>query len=314
MQPTPGELASFAKEKAVSLGFDLCGITGALPRGQREFYEWWVDQGYSAGMAYLRAQKRRRFSIEKILPGAKSVLLCAQRIPPGAVSAPEDLGKRAYGKLARYSLHADYHAQLLPRLGELAMAIDGAAGTTRGHFYVDTGPISERAFGALAGVGWIGKHSLLINKELGSWLWLGVVITRASLQPDEPVADHCGKCRRCLDACPTGAILEDIRAVDARKCLSYWNIEHKGSIPEAFHKPMGDWLVGCDICQEVCPWNAQSERKGRPLPSVEYVAADEILEMTEEEFLARFQGRALERAGLAGLQRNAKIVKANHEN
>lgn len=311
MAAGPEELSAFAKEKALSLGFDLCGITGALPRARTEFYDWWVAQGFGAGMSYLRSQKRRRSSIEEILPGAKSVIVCAMRIPAVATPAPADPGARAYGKVARYALHADYHDRLQPLLAALALAIDGAAGTTRAHAYVDTGPLSERAFAIQAGIGWVGKHSLLINRELGSWLWLGEVITRAALAPDSPAADHCGTCRRCLDACPTGAIVEDLRAVDSRKCLSYWNVEHRGPIPVELHAPMGDWLLGCDICQEVCPWTAQSARRGHPEPAVEHLAADELLAMTEAEFTARFQGRAHERAGLDGLQRNARIVARN---
>lgn len=306
-------LTSFAKQKALSLGFDLCGITGALPRKQTEFYEWWVGQGFGAGMHYLRAQQKRRRAIDVVLPGARSVVLCAMRIPAPEKPVPEDLGKRAYGKIARYAQHRDYHARLLPLLEQLALAIDGAAGTTNAHFYVDTGPLSERAFAARAGIGWVGKHSLIIHKEQGSWFWLGEVITRAELDHDEPATDHCGSCRRCLDACPTGAILEEIRAVDARKCLSYWNIEHRGEIPSELRRPMGDWLVGCDVCQEVCPWNAQSARRGRSEPTVEYVAVDDLLTMTPGEFAERFEGRAIERARLEGLQRNARIVKANFD-
>lgn len=315
MSPSPSELSAFAKERAAALGFTLCGVTGALPRGRTEFYDWWVSMGFHGDMNYLRQQKRRRASIEQILPGAKSVVICAMRIPAPADPAapPADLGARPYGKVARYALHQDYHARLLPLLGQLAREIDERAGTTRGHFYVDTGPVSERAFAAQAGLGWIGKHSLLINREEGSWMWLGEVITRAELAPDAPATDHCGKCRRCVDACPTGAIVEELRTVDARKCLSFWNIEHRGPIPAELHKPMGNWLLGCDICQEVCPWNAQSARQGRGSPEVEYVDADELLALTHEQFEERFRGRAIERARLEGLQRNARIVKKNFE-
>jgi epoxyqueuosine reductase len=140
------------------------------------------------------------------------------------------------------------------------------------------------------------------------------VITTLALTPDTPINDHCGKCRRCLDACPTNAIFEDLRAIDSRKCLSYWNIEHRGSIPQEFHAPMQNWLLGCDICQEVCPWTAQSLRTGRkdvgPAP-VEWIAADEILALNQTEFKERYSSRALSRAKLGGLQRNAAIVKKN---
>lgn len=313
-KPSPQELSEFAKAKAASLGFALCGVTGALPRGKTEFYEWWVDQGFAAGMHYLKTQKKRRKSVEEILPGARSVVVCAMRFPGGENKVPADIGTRAYGKVARYALHQDYHDTILPLLEQLALAIDGAAGVSGGLAYVDTGALSERAFAAEAGIGWVGKHSLLIHPEEGSWFWLGEVITRAELAPDSPIADHCGKCRRCLDACPTGAIFENIRAVDSRKCLPYWNIEHRGEIPKELRKPMGDWLLGCDICQEVCPWTAQSLRKGRKEigePPVEYIAVDEVLAMGKEEFKAAYKGRAVARAKLEGLQRNAEIVKEN---
>lgn len=309
--PRAQQLAAFAKEKAASLGFTLCGVTGSLPRGRTEFYEWWVGQGFGAGMDYLRRQVKRRKSVEEVLPGAKSVLVVGMRYPGGDGSPPPDASTRAYGKIARYAQHKDYHDQILPLLSELARAVDEAAGTSGALAYVDTGPLSERAFAQEAGVGWVGKHSLTIHREEGSWLWLGEVLTRAELAFDAPATDHCGTCRRCIDACPTGAILEDLRAVDSRKCIPYWNIEQKGEIPPEVRRGMGDWLLGCDICQEVCPWNAQSARRGRSEPPVEWVAVDELLAMSEEEFRARYKGRAVERAKLAGLQRNARIVADN---
>lgn len=305
------------KQKAASLGFALCGITGPLPKGKKEFYEWWVDQGFGAGMHYLRVQKNRRKHIKALLPRARSVVICAMRFPGSSSEAPTDLEKRAYGKIARYANQDDYHDRILPLLQELAHTIDAAAGVKESKAYVDTGPLSERAFAALAGVGWVGKNSLLIHPEEGSWFWLGEVVTAAELELDEPMADHCGKCRRCIDSCPTGAILENLRAVDSRKCLSYWNIEHRGEIPTELHKSMGQWLLGCDICQEVCPWNQHSLRKARSTlgePPVEYVAVDELLLLTPEEFATRYKGRALERARLSGIQRNARIVKKNFEN
>lgn len=313
----PAELSAFVKERAAALGFTLCGVTGALGRRQTDFYEWWADQGYGAGMFYLKAQKARRRSIEAILPGARSVVVCALRFPgPGPEGPPVPAGPGPHGKLARYSLHEDYHGRMLPLLEELARALDQAAGSSGSLAYVDTGALSERAFASRAGLGWVGKHSLLIHPEEGSWLWLGEVITRAELAHDQPLADHCGKCRRCVDACPTGAIIEGLRAVDSRKCLSYWNIEHRGPVPEELHAPMGERLLGCDICQEVCPWNAHSLKKGRAgvgEPPAEYLSVDEILAMDKAEFERRFRGRAVARAKLEGLQRNAAIVKRNLE-
>lgn len=313
MSATPAELSAFAKSKAASLGFSLCGITGPLPRRQTEFYDWWVSMGFGAGMQYLKRQRSRRKNIKALFPAARSVVVCAMRIPGAPPSPPADLGKRAYGKVARYAQNSDYHDRLLPLLQELGLALDNAAGTKGAMAYVDTGPLSERALGARAGIGWVGKHSLLINREEGSWFWLGEVITAADLAHDAPGTDHCGKCRRCVDACPTGAILEDLHAVDSRKCLSYWNIEHRGPIPPEMHQRMGNWLVGCDICQEVCPWNAHSERLGREAPQVEYLASDDLLALSPAQFEEAFRGKAAGRARLEGIQRNARIVKKNFE-
>jgi len=314
--PTPAELSAFVKEKAASLGFALCGVATSLPRRNPEFYDWWLGQGFAAGMHYLKTQKRRRKSFKALLPGAQSVVVLAMRFPGAPDSKPADHGTRAYGKVARYAQNQDYHDTILPLLEQLALALDGAAGTKGSLAYVDTGAISERAYATEAGLGWIGKHSLLINPEEGSWLWLGEVITTAVLAPDSPMADHCGKCRRCVDACPTGAILEGLRAIDSRKCLPYWNIEHRGAIPTEFHKPLGDWLLGCDICQEVCPWTSHSLKRARAgigEPPVEYIAAEEILALDKEAFKTKYKGRALERAKLEGLQRNAAIVKENFD-
>ena len=308
----PQELSQFVKSEAAGLGFALCGVSGPLSRANSEFNSWWVDQGFGAGMFFLKTQKERRRDIGSILPGARSAIVCALRFPGGVEVKPNEPA----GKIARYALHDDYHARLLPLLEELARKIDAAAGTEGSLAYVDTGAINERALAQQAGIGWIGKNAMLIHPDEGSWFWLGEVITRAEIQPDEPLADHCGKCRRCLDACPTGAILENLRAVDSRKCLSYWNIEHRGPIPEELHKPMGEWLLGCDICQEVCPWNSHSLKKGRAeigAPPAEYIPLEEILGLEKTEFKARYAKRAVSRAKLEGLKRNARIVKKNLE-
>ncbi len=307
--------SSHIKEKAKEIGFHLVGISTGATEKDKQFYNWWVDQGFGADMFYLRAQKERRQQLSEILPGAKSAIVCAMRFP-GSVedSTPPDLDTKSYGKIARYALHDDYHDTIKPKLNALADWIDTEYSGTKSLAYVDTGAIPERALAKEAGLGWIGKNAMLIHPEEGSYFWLGEVITTLELPPDLPISDHCGKCRRCLDACPTGAIFEDLRAIDSRKCLSYWNIEHRGAIPDQFHAPMQDWLLGCDICQEVCPWNQQSLRKARVkegLPPVEWLASDEILALDAAEFKAKFAKRAVSRSKISGLQRNAAIVKKN---
>lgn len=319
--PTPRELSAWIKAEALSLGFTLTGVSAPLPRKRTEFFNWWVDQGFGAGMHFLRRQKERRQSLDQILPGAKAALVVALRFPgpaPEPSTTPNALqpeaGSELTGKVARYALNVDYHARLLPLLETLAQRLDQQAGTAGSLAYVDTGALNERALAAQAGLGWVGKNAMLISPAEGSWFWLGEIITRAELEPDEPLADHCGKCRRCLDACPTGAIFENLRAIDSRKCLSYWNIEHRGPIPSELHAPMGEWLLGCDICQEVCPWNGQAERKGRKeigAPAALEIPLHEIFAMDKAAFKQKYGNTALARAKLEGLQRNAKIVQAN---
>lgn len=309
------ELSARVKAEAAQLGFTLCGISAPLRSGRSDFFDWWVDQGFGAGMFFLKRQKARRRGLDTILPGAKSVVVCAVRFPgapPGDRAEAPPAGP--VGKVARYVQAEDYHRGVLPKLEELGRRIDALAGVTESKAYVDTGAINERAYGAQSSVGWVGKNAMLINPEEGSWFWIGEVVTRAELAPDEPLADHCGKCRRCLDACPTGAILEDLRAIDSRKCLSYWNIEHRGPIPAEFREPMGDWLLGCDICQEVCPWNAHSLRRGRAevgAPAPGYLPLDTLDGLSEDEFKRLFGKSALSRPKLAGLQRNVEIVREN---
>jgi len=315
------ELTAAIKNHALELGFSLVGICSSAKDGDKDFYNWWVDQGFAADMHYLRAQKEKRQSLEKILPGTKSAVVCALRFPGGSekISTIDDEDKeKIFGKIARYALNQDYHRQLGEMLKKLAAYIDEKGSIPLNHkslAYVDTGAIPERSLAERAGLGWVGKNAMLIHPEEGSWFWIGEVITTAELINDQPLTDHCGKCRRCIDACPTGAILEGIRAIDSRKCIAYLNIEHRGPIPKEFHEPMGDWLLGCDICQEVCPWNEHSLKRSRKnigAPPVELVDVDKILAMSKEEFQTLYKPRAVARAKLSGLKRNAEIIKKNH--
>ena len=320
-------------EEARRLGFALAGVSGDLATRASELYGWWLGQGYAANMHYLQFQKHRRASLTNILPGAKSVVVCALAFP-----GPEDAGESAadeavmtnahpsantgheppyHGKVARYAQGRDYHDVLKEKLTALAAYIDATgeiAPESRSLAYVDTGALPERAYAAQAGIGWIGKNAMLIHPDQGSWFWLGEVITTAALAPGMPQVDRCGSCRRCLDACPTGAILEGVRAIDSRKCISYLTIEHRGPLPKEHKSAIGDWLVGCDICQEVCPWNQRSLRAGRAgigEPPLEFLNLNEISEMDKAAFKHRFAERSISRAKLEGLQRNAAIVAEN---
>ena len=305
-------LSAQIKDRASKIGFHLVGVAPAqVSEERRAFFDWWLSQGFAAGMQFLSRQRERRQSLENILPGAKSVVVCALRFP--GVKVKHEAPKVPSGKIARYASGADYHDVLKEKLDELASFLN-TLGPSKSLSYVDTGAFSERDLATKAGIGWIGKNAMLIHSEEGSYFWLGEVITTLDLEPDSPHADRCGSCRRCIDACPTSAIVEEKRAVDSTKCLSFWNIEHRGPIPEALHKPMGNWLLGCDICQEVCPWNAHSLKHGRKdvgLPEPEYVALETLLNISKEEFKAQFGSRAVARAKYEGMQRNAQIVLNN---
>lgn len=300
--------------EANRLGFVLTGVSGDLGPERVDFYDWWLAQGFAAEMGYLHRQADKRRSFTNILPGAKSIVVCALPFPGGNA---EPAASDPVGKVARYAQGCDYHDVLKDKLEELARFIDREAGipeANRSLAYVDTGALPERAYAAQAGIGWIGKNAMLIHPDHGSWFWLGEVITTASLAPALPQADRCGTCRRCLDACPTQAILEDKRAVDSRKCISYLTIEHRGPIPRELAPKVGNWLVGCDICQEVCPWNQRSLRAGRATrgePPLEFLNLNEISALDKAEFKRKFATRAIARAKLEGLQRNARIVAEN---
>jgi epoxyqueuosine reductase len=300
------------KQQAEALGFALCGVSGPLEKKHTDFYEWWVQQGYGAGMFYLRSQLSKRQDLEKILPDAKAVIMLAMPFPGGGQNPPDSPSPA--GKVARYAVNEDYHHTLLPKVQELAEALDRSCGS-KSLAYVDTGALNERAYAAQGGIGWIGKNAMLIHPDWGSWLWLASIVTTAPLAPDPLLADHCGKCRKCIEACPTGAILENLRAVDSNKCIPYWNIEHRGEIPETIATKMDPWILGCDICQEVCPWNSHSLKMGRKdmgEPLVEWQPLAEILQMEKSEF-GKFQDRAHSRAKWEGWQRNAKILETQQQ-
>lgn len=303
------QIESFIKDKAKELGFCLCGISGDIPPQSHDFYEWWLNQGFSAEMSYLERHREKRKSIGNILPHAKSVIACALPFPG---NAPPILVGEQTGKVARYAAGRDYHLVLEEKLRELALYLDEMTKPEQASVVaVDYKPISDRAMAAGAGLGWIGKNSMLINTEWGSWFWLGEIVTQAPLTPDKPSPDRCGNCRRCIEACPTQAILPDIRAVDSNKCISYWTIEKKGAMSEEIKPKLSGWLVGCDICQEVCPWNAHSLKAGRqelgPVHEEEIKIA-EVLAMEQKEFDLRYKDRALSRPKLAGLKRNGEAL------
>ena len=298
-------LAQSVKTRALELGFDRVAIGPATPPEHGPAFSRWVEAGYAATMDYLGRREGERLDPAGVLPGARSVICVALNYYQG-----ETAHGSSWSPVARYAWGSDYHSVITPRLRELAAHLaEAGGGVSKG--YVDTGPVLERDLAARAGLGWIGKNTMLLHPELGSWFFIGALLTTAALDVDEPLADRCGSCRACLDACPTQAFVAPY-VLDARRCISYLTIEHRGAIDSALADALGPWQFGCDICQSVCPWNRKAPLTGEPSfrPSAPYPGADRIVEMSDEELRTRFHGTALTRAKAAGLRRNAAIAHA----
>lgn len=308
---TPG-LEARIKAQAFGLGFDLVGITELGPAETADAFDEWLAHGYAGTMAYLPRGRDKRRDSRLPVPGAVSAVVVA--IHYG--------GCEPSGPVARYARGDDYHDVVIDKLRELHRWIDDTAGRpVAGKAYVDTGPLLERDLARRAGIGWFGKNTNLINPSLGSFFFLGALLLDLELAPDAPfAADRCGSCTRCLDACPTDALVAP-RLLDATRCISYLTIELKDEIPVELREPIGDLIYGCDICQDVCPWN---ERFSRALaddsPFTARTTLDthdpralagELLGMSDEQFKATFAGSPMKRAKLRGLKRNAAVVLGN---
>jgi epoxyqueuosine reductase len=305
------------QEIARSLGFDRVGVAPAAPIARTAYLDQWLARGRAGSIAYLHRNRHIRDNPAEILPGARSIVVVAlnyhqpaPRIPPP--SEPSDAPR---GRIARYAWGRDYHDVVREKLRRLVAALRDAIDEpfdTR--ICVDTAPILEREIAAAAGVGWIGKNTMVLHQDVGSYFVLGELVTTLDLAPDTPATDHCGTCRRCLDACPTDAFPAPYE-MDAGRCISYLTIEHRGQIPTEFHAAMGDWLYGCDICQEVCPFNTHAPKTTEPVFAVRAPApaADlsALLHWSDEDYRRTLADSAMRRATLDMLKRNAQIVIAN---
>jgi epoxyqueuosine reductase len=307
------QLAARVKQRARELGFDLVGVCDASPSNYREYFRQWLDDGQAGTMEYLSRRVDERTDPATYFPGAKSVVCVAINYhtplePPPAT----DAGPR--GRIARYALGDDYHEHMKERLHALADWMRAAAPGARTRCGVDTAPIPEKELAARAGVGWVGKNTCVINENIGSWLLLGEVITTLELPPDDPAVDRCGTCRRCIDACPTAAITAPYQ-LDARRCISYLTIEHRGEIASELQGKIGEWLYGCDICQDVCPWNGKApiavDPATRPRFPSGSVDLRQWLSWTNDDYRTSLRGSAMRRVKLPVLQRNARIVAEN---
>ncbi len=297
------------KEKAISLGFVKVGVARSEHlSGESMHLTEWLKRGYHGTMDWMERNREKRTDPSKILPNARSVVAVAMNYYTGFHHREDPEA----GKISRYAWGDDYHKILTDRLKELLNFIGERAPDSKNKLYVDTGPVMDKVWAAKAGLGWQGKHTNLITKEFGSWVFLGEIITDLALEPDEPIADFCGSCTACIEACPTDAIVEPYQ-LDSTRCISYLTIEHKGEIPEEFHPDLNNWIYGCDICQDVCPWNSfqqqTSERAFYPRPENLAPRVDSIAEMEQEEFTKRFRKSPIKRTKLEGIRRNASAVQ-----
>jgi epoxyqueuosine reductase len=299
------------KQRAHELGFDLFGVAAAIPADGLDRLRFWLEQGYAGEMGYMQRHALAREHPSSILPAVRSVIMVGMNYLP-ARELPKVPGR---AKVARYARGEDYHDVLRGRLHQLLTWLQEAVPGCRGRAVVDTAPLLERDFARRAGLGWFGKNTMLLNKRLGSYFFLGALLVDVELSPS-PAHEtaHCGSCTACLDACPTEAFVSP-GLLDARRCISYLTIELRGPIPPELRAPLGDWVFGCDICQEVCPWNRKAppsaEPAFQPREDLESIDLVELLGLSEEAFRLHFRGTALTRAKRRGLLRNAAIVLGN---
>jgi epoxyqueuosine reductase len=297
--------------RARELGFDLVGIATLGEVETAGHFDEWIAAGYAGEMAYLERGAEKRHDTRKPFEGVRSAVVVAMNY--GGTQPP--------GPVARYARGDDYHDLMIDRLNELHRWIESEIGhPVRGKPYVDTGPILERDLARRAGLGWFGKNTNLINPELGSFFFLGELLLDLDLRADDPFeTDRCGSCTRCLDACPTNAFVAPM-VLDATRCISYQTIEQKGAIAETLREAIGEHLYGCDVCQDVCPWNVKfsNDATEAAFDVREAIAdkdartlAEDLLAMSQEEFSAAFRKSPMKRAKLAGLQRNARVMLAN---
>ena len=317
------EITAAVTQAAKDAGFDLSGISPVDASPELEYFPQWIAEGRAGEMKYLEGRdeqgRLKRASLAHVAPWARSVVVCAINYNAAQPYSTEVADQAAQGRgwISRYAWSGqDYHDSVLQRLRRVESSVRNAAGAndvvTR--CYVDTGPIVERVVAKYAGIGWIGKNTCLINQKLGSWLFLGVILSSLELAAGLPAPDRCGTCTRCIDACPTDALVAP-HQLDSNKCIAYLTIEKRGSIAEDFRSEMGRHIFGCDICQDVCPWNrkapATDAKEFQPRPELVNPALDWLAEISAEEFRATFRGSPLNRTKRTGLRRNAVIAMGN---
>jgi epoxyqueuosine reductase len=317
--PAQIAISDFIKHSARELGFDLAGIAPVREFGELEYFPQWIEELRHGEMRYLESRSEggelKRRSIAISAPWARSVIVCALNYntdQPYSTEFPD----KTKGWISRYAwVERDYHDAILPKLRQVEVRIrQETQQEVRFWSYVDTGPVVERVLAKYAGIGWVGKNTCIINQQLGSWLFLGVILTSLELEPGLPPADRCGTCTRCLDACPTDAFI-DAYKLDASKCISYLTIEKRGPIPEDLREGMGRQVFGCDICQDVCPWNRRTpsskEAHFQPRPGLVNPDLEWLATISEDDFRQTFRGSPIKRTKRTGIRRNAIIAMGN---
>jgi epoxyqueuosine reductase len=313
-------IADVAKQAAREAGFELAGVAPVRDFDELDRFQEWVAAGRAGEMKYMEARddtgSLKRASLRSTLPWVRSVIVCAVNYNTAEPYSTQ-VNDPQRGWIARYAWgQQDYHDAVMNRLRAVESKLRDAVGNPQlqTRCYVDTGPLVERVYAKYAGIGWIGKNTCILNQKLGSWLFLGVILTSLELEPDLPAPDRCGSCTRCIDACPTDALVAPYQ-LDSNRCISYLTIEKRGAIAEELRSGMGHEVFGCDICQDVCPWNRKAPasdsaefqpREGLVNPALEWLAG-----MTDEEFRKKFRGSAVRRAKRGGLRRNAVIAMGN---
>ncbi len=312
-------LVEIVKRAAAEAGFELAGIAPVRDFPELKRFPDWLAEGRAGEMKYLESRNEagqlKRASLQNAVPWARSVVVCAINYNTAEPYSTQATNPER-GWISRYAWsRGDYHDAVLRRLRTVEQKLrDAAGGDVQTRCYVDTGPIVERVYAKYAGVGWIGKNTCVISQKSGSWLFLGVILTSLALEPDMPAPDRCGSCTRCIEACPTDAITAPYE-LDATKCISYLTIEKRGEIPEQLREQMGRHIFGCDICQDVCPWNRKAPvtaaREFQSRPGLVNPALEWLAEMGAEEFRSMFRGSPVRRAKLSGLRRNAVVAMGN---